>query len=201
MQVLPPADIMRYPIVELLTGLLSTALFVRYGLSPQYFLLLFFSASLVIISFIDLRHKIIPDIISLPGILVGLAAISVFKLQGISWKDSLIGIIVGGGSLLLIGIVFEWLRGKEGMGMGDVKLLAMIGAWTGYLALPYIVLISALTGILIGGGSLLLSRRRLSEKIPYGPFLVLGTLVYLFLETELKHLWSYYLILSNQVLS
>ncbi|UCF56865.1 MAG: prepilin peptidase [Deltaproteobacteria bacterium] len=191
----------RYPVVELLTALLSTALFVRHGPSPQYFLFLSFCASLVIISFIDLRHKIIPDIISLPGILVGLAAISIFKLNGISWKDSLIGIIVGGGSLLLIGLIFEWLRGKEGLGMGDVKLLAMIGAWTGYLALPYIVLISSLTGILIGGGSLLLTRRRFSEKIPYGPFLVLGTLVYLFFGTELKHLWSNYLNLSNRVLS
>lgn len=191
----------RYPIVELLTGLLSTALFVRYGVSPQYFLFLAFSASLVVVSFIDLRHKIIPDAISLPGILVGLAAISVFKLNGISWKDSLIGIIAGGGSLFLIGLIFERLRGKEGMGMGDVKLLAMIGAWMGYLALPYIVLISSLTGTLIGGGSLLLARRRFSEKIPYGPFLVLGTLVYLFFGIELRHLWSYYLTLGNKILS
>lgn len=191
----------RYPVVEFLTGCLSTALFIRYGLSPQYFLFLAFSASLVIVSFIDLRHKIIPDVISLPGILVGLAAISLFKLNGLSWKDSIIGIIVGGGSLLLIGLVFEWLRGKEGMGMGDVKLLAMIGAWMGYLALPYIVLISSLTGMLIGGGSLLLTRRKLGQKIPYGPFLVLGTLVYLFFGTELRHLWSYYLTFSNRIVS
>lgn len=190
----------RYPMVEFLTGLLSTALYARYGLSPQYFLLLSFSASLIIVSFIDLGHQIIPDIISLPGILVGLATISVFKLNGISWKDSLIGIIVGGGSLLLISILFEWLRGKEGMGMGDVKLLAMIGAWMGYLALPYIVLISSLAGILIGGGSLLLNHRKFSEKIPYGPFLVLGTLTYLFFAAELRHLWSYYLYLSSQLL-
>jgi leader peptidase (prepilin peptidase)/N-methyltransferase len=108
---------------------------------------------------------------------------------------------VGGGSLYLIGLVFKWLRKKEGMGLGDVKLLAMIGAWMGYLALPYIVLISSLTGIIIGGGSLLLTRRRFSETIPYGPFLVVGTLVYLFFGTELKHLWSYYLTLSSRVVS
>lgn len=189
----------RYPIVELITGFLSTALFIRYGLSPQYFLLLSFAASLVIISFIDLQHKIIPDLISLPGILAGLAAIALFKLNGISWKDSLIGIAVGGGSLFLIGFIFKWLRKKEGMGMGDVKLLAMIGAWMGYLALPYIVLISSLTGALIGGGSLLFAGRKLSERIPFGPFLVLGTLVYLFFGTELKYLWSYYLTLGSRV--
>lgn len=191
----------RYPIVELLTGLLSTALFLRYGLSPQYFLFLAFSAALVIVSFIDLSHKIIPNVISLPGILVGLAATPFFRLNGLSWKDSLIGMVVGGGSLYLISLIFRWLRGKEGMGLGDVKLLAMIGAWMGYLALPYIVLISSLTGTLIGGGSLLLTRKKFSETIPYGPFLVLGTLVYLFFGTELRHLWSDYLNLSSRVVS
>ena len=184
-----------YPIVELMTGLLSIALFMRYGLSPQYFLFLAFSASLIVVCFIDLHHKIIPDTISLPGILFGLA-ISFFELINISWSDSLIGIIGGGGFFYLVGIVFEWLRGKEGMGGGDVKLLALIGAWMGWKSLPYIVLISSFTGTLIGGGSLLLAGRKFSEKIPYGPFLVLGTLVYLFFETELKYLWSKYLVLS-----
>jgi leader peptidase (prepilin peptidase)/N-methyltransferase len=87
------------------------------------------------------------------------------------------------------------------MGLGDVKLLAMIGAWMGYLALPYIVLISSLTGAFIGGGSLLLTRKRFSETIPYGPFLVLGTLVYLFFGTELRQLWAHYLNLSSRVVS
>ncbi|KPK25158.1 MAG: peptidase A24 [Nitrospira bacterium SG8_3] len=191
----------RYPIVEMLTGLLSTALLLRYGLGPQYFLFFAFSAALIIVSFVDLNYKIIPNVISLPGILVGLAATSVFRLNGLSWMDSLIGIVVGGGSLYLIGLIFKWLRGKEGMGLGDVKLLAMIGAWMGYLALPYIVLISSLTGAIIGGGSLLLTRRRFSETIPYGPFLVLGTLVYLFFGTELRQLWSHYLNLSSRVVS
>ena len=174
----------RYPVVEMLTGLLSTALFLRYGLGPQYFLFLAFSAALIIVSFVDLNYKIIPNVISL-----------------LSWMDSLIGIVVGGGSLYFIGLIFKWLRGKEGMGLGDVKLLAMIGAWMGYLALPYIVLISSLTGAIIGGGALLLTRKRFSETIPYGPFLVLGTLVYLFFGTELRHLWSHYLNLSSGVLS
>ncbi len=191
----------RYPIVEMLAGLLSTALFLRYGLSPQYFLFFAFSAALIIVSFVDLNYKIIPNVISLPGILVGLAATSVFRLNGLSWMDSLIGMVVGGGSLYLIGLIFKWLRGKEGMGLGDVKLLAMIGAWMGYLALPYIVLISSLTGAIIGGGSLLLTRKRFSETIPYGPFLVLGTLVYLFFGTELRQLWFHYLNLSTRVVS
>lgn len=188
----------RYPIVELLTGLLSMSLFVKYGLTPHYFLLFFFTASLVIVTFIDLHHQIIPDVISIPGILVGLAAVSLFKLNGLSWKDSLIGMIIGGGSLFLIGVTYEWLKKKEGMGMGDVKLLAMIGAWMGYMALPYIILISSLTGIIIGGGSLLLTKKDFGNRIPFGPFLVLGTLITLFFETELRAIWFSYLNLMGQ---
>ena len=106
--------------------------------------------------------------------------------------------IIGGGLLFLIGVSYEWLRKKEGMGMGDVKLLAMIGAWMGYMALPYIILISSLTGIIVGGGSLLLTRRDLGQRIPFGPFLVLGTLMTLFFELELKTLWFSYLNLMGR---
>jgi leader peptidase (prepilin peptidase)/N-methyltransferase len=173
-------------------------LFVKYGLSPHYFLFYFFSASLIIVTFVDLRHKIIPDVISLPGILVGLVAVPLFTLNGLSWKDSLLGMIIGGGLLYLIGISYEWLRKKEGMGMGDVKLLAMIGAWMGYMALPYIILISSLTGIIIGGGSLLLTKKDLGQTIPFGPFLVLGTLMTLFFQAELKALWFSYLNLMGR---
>ncbi|MBN1832807.1 MAG: prepilin peptidase [Deltaproteobacteria bacterium] len=188
----------RYPIVELLSGSLSLALFVKYGLTPHYFLFYFFSASLIVVTFVDLHHQIIPDVISLPGILTGLAAVSLFKVNGLSWKDSLIGMIIGGGLLYLIGVGYKWLRKKEGMGMGDVKLLAMIGAWMGYMALPYIILISSLTGIIIGGGSLLLTRRGLGQRIPFGPFLVLGTLMTLFFQAELKTLWFSYLNLMGR---
>jgi len=178
-----------YPIVEAIMGLLSTALFVRLGPSPQYVMLLLFSASLVTISFIDLHHKIIPDLISLPGILIGLG-FSFFPAGRVPWSDSLIGIIGGGGFLYLLAITFEWLTGKEGMGGGDVKLLAMIGAWMGWRDLPFIILISSLSGILIGGISLLATRQGIRARIPFGPFLALGALVYLFFGHELVS-WVY----------
>ena len=177
-----------YPIVELMTGLLSIALFMRYGLSPQYFLFLAFSASLIVVCFIDLHHKIIPDIISIPGIFLGLAIALIF--DHIHWLDSLIGILGGGGFLFQIAIGFEKLTGKEGMGGGDVKLLAMIGAWMGWKTLPYIILISSLTGTIMGGGSLLITRQGLRVKIPFGPFLALGALVYLFFGKALVS-WYY----------
>jgi leader peptidase (prepilin peptidase)/N-methyltransferase len=182
----------RYPLVELITGLLSLSLFIRYGINVYSVFIFLFSASLLVITFIDLQHQIIPDVISLPGIVVGLA---VSFLPGhVTWLDSLIGIIAGGGGLYLVAIIFEWLTGKEGMGGGDVKLLAMIGSWMGWMALPFIILFSSLVGTILGGGALFLSRRGLQARIPFGPFLALGALAYLFFGKELIS-W-YYGILS-----
>jgi leader peptidase (prepilin peptidase)/N-methyltransferase len=147
----------RYPVVEIITGLLSTALFLKYGLDYRYFIL-------------------------------GLAFSIIF--HHISWLESVIGVLGGGGSLFLVAVVFEKLTGREGMGGGDVKLLAMIGAWMGWRALPLIILISSLTGTIIGGGSLLLASRGLQTKIPFGPFLVLGALIYLFFGNELVSWYS-----------
>ncbi|MGD2124706.1 MAG: prepilin peptidase [Desulfobacteraceae bacterium] len=178
-----------YPVVEGVTGLLSAALFIRFGLSPPYFLFLMFSASLVTISFIDLHNKIIPDVISLPGILAGLA-VSFLRWTPISWTDSLIGIVGGGGFLYLVAAFFERLTGRQGMGGGDIKLLAMMGAWMGWQALPFILLISSLTGTLIGGGSLLIARQGMRTRIPFGPFLALGALIYFFFGYELVS-WFY----------
>lgn len=193
---------LRYPVVELISGLLSVALYIRYGLSPQYLLYLLFSYSLIVISFIDIDHQIIPDVISLPGILIGLI-ISIVQLNQISgqitgqvnWLDSLIGIACGGGSLFLIAFVFEKLTGKEGMGGGDIKLLAMIGAWMGWKALPFVVFLSSVSGTIIGGGALLLSRKNYRTRIPFGPFLALSALVFFFFGEEIV-LWYYNRIIS-----
>ncbi len=168
----------QYPLVELITGIISLALFIRYDLSYQYILYLLFSASLVVITFIDLHHKIIPDIISLPGIVIGFLVS--FLSPYLTWIESAIGIIAGGGGLLLIAVVFERLTGKEGIGGGDIKLLAMIGAWLGWKALPFVVLISSVLGIIIGGGALLISGKGMRVKIPFGPFLAMGSLTYFF---------------------
>jgi leader peptidase (prepilin peptidase)/N-methyltransferase len=174
---------LQYPLVELILGLLSLALFIRYGLSYQYVFFFLFTASLVVISFIDLQHQIIPDVLSLPGVVVGFG---VSFLPGqVSWVDSLIGIVAGGGFLFLVAVVFERLTGKEGMGGGDVKLLAMLGAWMGWRSLPFVVLVSSLAGVFIGGGSLLLAGKGYRIRIPFGPFLSLGALVIFFFGPEL----------------
>jgi leader peptidase (prepilin peptidase)/N-methyltransferase len=174
-----------YPLVEAITGLLSAALFIRFHLSPEYFLFFLFSAALVAIAFIDLHHKIIPDTLSIPVLIIGFAA--TFSKYGlIPWTESLVGIIGGGGFFYVVATAFEKIRGRQGMGGGDVKMLAMIGAWAGWRALPLIILLSSFAGILIGGGSLILARKGMRTRIPYGPFLALGALVWLFFNHDLQ---------------
>ena len=182
----------RYPAVEALTGLLSLALFIRYGLSFQYLLFLLFAATLVTISFIDLDHQIIPDVMSIPGIVAGLAA--AFIPGNVSWFDSIIGIIGGGGTLFLVGLIYEKLTGKQGMGGGDVKLLAMIGAWMGWRSLPFVLLVSSLTGAIIGSIFLLMAGKGYRVRIPFGPFLSLGALFYIFFGPQLTN-WYINLLL------
>lgn len=183
----------RYLTIELITGLVSAALMIRFGPGLSYLLLLAFTSSLIVISFIDLQYQIIPDVISIPGIILGFIS-SLFILPT-GWMDSLIGIAAGGGSFYLIAVFFEKVKGREGMGGGDIKLLAMIGAWMGWKDLPFIILISSLTGLILGGGSLLLNRRGLQARIPFGPFLALGALVFLFFGQEIVS--SYYRLIFS----
>jgi len=180
---------LRYPLVEFVVGLLSVVLFIRSGPTLQYLFLFLFTAALVAIAFIDLDHKIIPDVISLPGILVGLA-FSFFPSAGNSPVEALIGAVGGAAFLLLVGMAFEKATGREGMGGGDVKLLGMIGAWMGWKALPFIILLSSFTGAVIGGLSLAVSRQGMRSRIPFGPFLALGALIFLFFGDEIV-LWFY----------
>jgi len=135
----------RYPLVEFVTAALASALWWRWGLSKEMAVHFAFSASLVAVTFIDIDHRIIPNEISLPGILIGFACS--FLWEGM-WKDSLIGLLAGGGGLLLVSMLYSLIRGREGMGMGDVKLLAMLGAWLGWQCLLFILLFASVQGVL-----------------------------------------------------
>jgi len=174
---------LRYPVVEALTGLMAVALFMKYGPTVQFLLLLLFSSALLIITFIDLAHQIIPDAISIPGIPCGLGAS--LLIPTVSWQESLLGILVGGGLLLFIAFGYKWITGRDGMGGGDIKLLAMMGAWLGWKAIPFIILASSLIGFLVGGGSGLLLKKGLRAKIPFGPFLAIASLIYIFFGPEI----------------
>ena len=168
----------RYHLVELLTALLSLAAMIMFGPSPAYFICFAFISSLIVITFIDLDHQIIPDVISLPGIPLGFLAS--FVLPNITYKESLMGILLGGGILFLIAVGYEFLAKKEGMGGGDVKLLAMIGAFLGWKGVLFTVFSGSLVGTVIGVAIMVAQGKDSKSAIPFGPFLSFGALLYLF---------------------
>ena len=168
----------QYPLVEAINALLTLFLFVQFGLSFAFLVLFLFCSALVVITFIDLEHQIIPDVISLPGIIAGFAFS--FFIPQLGWKSSLIGILVGGGSLYLVATLYQLFTGKEGMGGGDIKLLAMMGAFFGWKAVPFIIFVSSLVGSVIGITVMLVQKKDAKLAIPFGPFLALGAVLYIF---------------------
>lgn len=165
----------RYPAVEALTGALFVAVVAWLGIDWWTAIALLFVSALVVVTFIDLDHQIIPDEISLPGIVIGFLVS--FAGIGPAPLDSLLGILLGGGTLWLVAAGYERLRGIEGMGGGDIKLLAMIGAFLGWRAVLVTVMVGSLTGALVGGARVAFGRAGSEVPIPFGPFLALGALV------------------------
>lgn len=172
----------RYPLVEALMGGLSLAAWLSFGPTPAFAAYFIFLAGLVAVTFIDLDHKIIPDSLSLGGIPLGFAASFV---TGVGWSDSLLGILLGGGSLLAVALGYQLLMKREGMGMGDVKLLAAVGAFLGWKAILFTIFASSVAGATVGLIAMKASRADRHLEIPYGPFLALGATVYLFFGPRL----------------
>ena len=168
----------RYPLVELMTGILAIAILFKFHLTLEGVIYFVFTSSLLVITFIDIDHKIIPDIISLPGIPIGLAAS--FVLPAMTFKSSLLGLLAGGGSLLLVAWTYSLITRKEGMGGGDIKLLGMIGTFIGWKGVIFTIFAASLTGTLVGMIVMLLKGKNLKFAIPFGPFLSIGAMSYVF---------------------
>jgi leader peptidase (prepilin peptidase) / N-methyltransferase len=188
----------RYFVVELLMASLSVALYYQFGLSLAFAVGFVFIAALIVISFIDLDVRIVPDVISLPGIVAGL----VFSVVGRyvigdpfelvpSPLSSLIGILAGGGFLLALAWAYESFTGVEGMGGGDIKLLAMIGAFLGWPAIPLTLFFSSLGGSVVGLTAMLIKGVGRRYALPFAPFLCLGAILYLFFGRELVQFYLY----------
>ncbi len=173
----------QYPIVEAITALSSLFLFKTYGLTWSYIYYFLFVAALIAITVIDLHHQIIPDVISLPGIVMGV--LGSFIIPQITYWNSLIGMLAGGGSLFLVATGYQWLFKREGMGGGDVKLLAMIGAFLGWKAIILTILLSSLIGSVIGIMVMLIKGKDFKYAIPFGPFLAIGAVISLVWGEEL----------------
>jgi leader peptidase (prepilin peptidase) / N-methyltransferase len=181
---------LQYPLVEGVTALSSLLLFLRFGPSPSYLFYFAFVAALIAITVIDLYHQIIPDVISLPGIAVGL--LTSLVVAQITFLNSVLGILFGGGSLFLVATVYHWLFKREGMGGGDVKLLAMIGAFLGWKAVILTIFLSSLVGSVTGIILILIKGKDFKYAIPFGPFLSVGAVISLFYGERLIR-WYLYL--------
>jgi leader peptidase (prepilin peptidase) / N-methyltransferase len=192
----------QYPLIEIISGIALMAVYSKFGLSLDalfYSILVF---SLIVITFIDLKHMIIPNVITIPGTIIGLIfnalltdweksrdLLGMFSfslenffgiLNEVPFLDSVFGLIIGGGLLFLIAFLYIVIRKTEGMGMGDVKLLAMIGAFLGWKGVVFVMLISSLLGTLTGLSVILYKKGNLKYALPFGPFLSLAAVIYIF---------------------
>jgi leader peptidase (prepilin peptidase)/N-methyltransferase len=187
----------QYPLVEALNAAGYVYLYSRFGLSPQMVLYALFFSALVVITFIDLHHKIIPDLISLPGIAVGLAASVLFQfyhpssLQGFppGFVNALLGAALGYALFYLIAVGSRAILKQDGMGGGDIKLIAMIGAFLGWKMMFLTIMLGAFSGSIVGISLMVFFGKGRRYAVPFGPFLALGAMVSLFWGPAL---WVWY---------
>lgn len=174
----------RYPLVELLAAGFSVFTYWHFPAPlPWAIWFALFIAPLMAVTFIDLEHQIIPDQFSLTGIPIGLAARALLAPPGhigAELLDGGIGIVVGGGFLFLVSVLYEKIRKQEGLGGGDIKLIAMFGAFLGWQGVIMVLLFSACLGSVVGLATIAILRKNLQFAIPYGPFLAGAAVLYLF---------------------
>jgi len=163
-----------YPIVEVTTALVFVIGYLLYGLTPLAAVRVLFGCALIVLFVTDLQHKILPNVITVPGIAIGFAC-SLFVPPG--WRDSLIGIVAGGGVLFALAEAYYRVRGQEGLGMGDVKLLGMIGAFLGWKLVLLTLVLASFAGSLAGGVMIASGRGSMKYALPFGTFLAVGALV------------------------
>lgn len=168
----------RYPLVEFITALLFLLLYKMTGLNIEFGVMMFFSALLIVISFIDLEFQIIPDVLSLGGMAAGL--LLSFLRNNLGFLDALLGVLLGGGVLFVIAYGYKLLRKIEGMGGGDIKLIGMIGAFCGIKGAIFSLIVGSLLGTIVGVPAMLIRGHGARYAIPFGPFLSLATIIYVF---------------------
>jgi leader peptidase (prepilin peptidase)/N-methyltransferase len=181
----------RYPLIEALTATLFVLCLGRFGFSSEGVIAALFGCLMLLLAAIDLEHFLLPDKITLPGIVAGLALQP--WIYRVGWLEALTGTLAGAGSLILLINFWYWLRGEEGMGMGDVNMLAMVGAFLGWKGALTALFVAAFSGALVGLGLLVSGRLSLRSRLPFGVFLALGGLVALFLGDRLVDNYLRYL--------
>jgi leader peptidase (prepilin peptidase)/N-methyltransferase len=165
----------RYPLIELSNGLLYIFLYHQFHVSVQTVVFALLTTALLIVSCIDLTHTIIPDAITLPGIVIGLG--TSFWLTPVGVRNAVLGVMLGGGLFLLMAILSVVILKREGMGGGDIKLIAMLGAFLGWHAVLVTIFLAAVLGACVGLTLIFLRRKGRRDPLPFGPFLALGALL------------------------
>ena len=178
---------LRYPLIEAITGALIGAVAYKYGFTATTFFAWIFVFALVTLTFIDFDTQLLPDDITLPLLWLGL----IFNFNGgfTDLKSAVLGAIFGYLILWSVYWAFKLVTGKEGMGYGDFKLLAAIGAWFGWQMLPAVILLSSVVGAIIGIGLIVFKGKEGGTAIPFGPFLALGGIAALFYGAQLVQLY------------
>ena len=186
----------KYPIVELLMGILFVYIFYRLGWQWFTLEILIFTFCAVTASFIDFDHYILPDILTLSGIVICLVGALINPER--HFLDALLGFLMGGGSLWFVAYIYYTWKKVEAMGGGDIKLLAWIGALLGWRGVPFVILVASLLGAVVGIIVSTQTKGGLQTKIPFGPYLVLGALFYTFWGDQLMDwYWGIFLLSSH----
>ena len=172
-----------YPTIEAITALLMLAGLLRFGTSLEFFVYALVATSLVIITAIDIKHQIIPDVITIPGIAFGL----IVGICNIGYTDTLLGLFLGSGLFYLLAVL-----SNGGMGGGDIKLIAAIGALLGWQKVLLVIFIGAFLGSIVGLFLIIIQKKSRKSTIPFGPFLAVGTLITLFYGNSLIRVYLEY---------
>jgi leader peptidase (prepilin peptidase)/N-methyltransferase len=175
----------QYFIVELITAISFTIIYYFYGISITSLLLIILSVFFVIIFFIDLKHFIIPNSLTFPLMFIGFIKSFDPNLDNFlfpNYINSLIGGVIGYLIIWLIIFVYKKVRNKEGMGLGDAKLLSAIGFWFGWVSIPFVLFLSSIIALGFSLPSLVNKSKNLSSQIPFGPYIILGITLYIFIK-------------------
>ena len=173
----------RYPLVECLNGVGYLGIVCKFGWNSSALVYALFLSLLLVVTMIDLDHLVIPDVISLPGLVIGFFTAAFILPLG--WTGSLLGIALGGGILWVLAVVSPYLFGKEGMGGGDIKFLAMIGAFLGWQHVCMTLMLASCAGAMLGIGLMAFRYMERGQYLPFAPFLAAGALASLFFYQEL----------------
>jgi len=168
----------QYPLIELLVAILFTAAYLKTGLKMTTFETCLLLWGLVIVSVIDLKSYLLPDLFTLPGIILGL--LFSYLNPDRSFVDASLGVLVGGGVFWALAKAYFAIRKEEGLGGGDIKLLAVIGAFLGWEAIPFVLLVASVVGSIAGLLAMKMSQKGIKTIIPFGPYLAFGSVIYLF---------------------